>query len=580
MTHADHEALLAHYGRVGPLLVKQFGPIPLVAGFVPDWGSGAAVFEAWVEKPVPPSIATVVVHSTHYAGRFVALAENALLWQAHRGAVELLSWSPTRDDPSAVAFARILLTQAGTATEAMVKEAALVFRELLERAGIRAIPMLGGVGGVSLWIPFCDRPAYPPVRAWLHAVAREAEARHPKLISAEWPLSERGNRAHVAVDSNAPGRWSALPYSLRGFDGLPMVTPIGWDELATMWSGDVAAHNSGERVAAFGDVFVGEAAEIGDQRSATVLEPPRSIAIGFAEPAGAFAVAPVDFEPRGRILTAAIAILGDGKPRDAEQLCAEAIARGLVPRSTTHKYFYTALTEYIARQRGHDRRPLIVQDPDRRFRANHPADDWPAPTRWKPPGAPAGDAARLTARLREAANGKDPAAFEVAVCDAFAPMGFVATHVGGIAAPDGYLDAILGRLGYRVMLECKTAHGVVTQPNAVEAGKYRDAYHAQYATLVGPAFGEWVSLAGELQTHGVAAFTVDDIVRMLAAGLDAEEMRPLFEPGFAGEKLDALLWDREHGEAKRVAVVAKLSQLPCGTNRSLLPGPETLKTPR
>ncbi len=227
------------------------------------------------------------------------LAENALSWQAHRGAVEFLSWSPAGDDPSAVAFARILLTQAGTATEAMVKEAALVFRGLLERAGIRAIPLLG-VGGIALWIPFGDRPPYPPIRAWLHTVAREAETRHTKLISAEWPLSERGNRVHVAVDSNAPGRWSALPYSLRGFDCLPMVTPIRWDELATMWSGDVAAHNSGERLAAAGDVFAGEAAEIGDQRSATGLEPRRSIAIGFAEPFDAFAIAPIAFEPRGR----------------------------------------------------------------------------------------------------------------------------------------------------------------------------------------------------------------------------------------------------------------------------------------
>jgi hypothetical protein len=108
------------------------------------------------------------------------------------------------------------------------------------------------------------------------------------------------------------------------------------------------------------------------------------------------------------------------------------------------------------------------------------------------------------------------------------------------------------------MLECKTAGRVVAQPDAVEATKYRDAYHAQYATLVGPAFGEQIALGGELRTHGVGAFTVADIARLLEEACDLAEMRPLFEPGFAVDRLDDLLWERGHGEGKRVAVVVEV----------------------
>jgi hypothetical protein len=56
----------------------------------------------------------------------------------------------------------------------------------------------------------------------------------------------------------------------------------------------------------------------------------------------------------------------------------------------------------------------------------------------------------------------------------------------------------------------------------------------------------------------VAAFTVDDIARMLQAACDPAEMRPLFEPGFAVDRLDDLLWEREHGEGKRVALVVEI----------------------
>jgi hypothetical protein len=109
------------------------------------------------------------------------------------------------------------------------------------------ICLIGGLGGIALWIPFDDAPPYLPVRAWLHAVAREAERRRPMLFSVERPLAERGDRVHIAVESNAPGRWSALPYSLRGFDGLPMVTPIRWEELDTTWGDDINGFNSAER---------------------------------------------------------------------------------------------------------------------------------------------------------------------------------------------------------------------------------------------------------------------------------------------------------------------------------------------
>jgi len=111
-------------------------------------------------------------------------------------------------------------------------------------------------------------------------------------------------------------------------------------------------------------------------------------------------------EPRGHIITAAIDILGDGKPRDAKQLLAEALDRKLVPADTTYHYVYTALIEYIARQLGRGRKPPIVQDALRRFRINEPLDDWP-----DVPSAPAiGDTeiGELCERLEATGHGDDP----------------------------------------------------------------------------------------------------------------------------------------------------------------------------
>jgi hypothetical protein len=262
-------------------------------------------------------------------------------------------------------------------------------------------------------------------------------------------------------------------------------------------------------------------------------------------------------EPRGHIITAAIDILGDGRARDAKEILQESLDRKLVPPNTTYHYVYTALIEYIARQLGRGRKPPILQDAQRRFRINEPLDDWPdlvpSPV---PPGDP--DAEALAQRLEATGGGDDPAAFEAVVCDAFARLGFLTQHLGGRAQPDGIADAILGPLGYRVLLECKTAKRLVTQPDAAEAAKFRDAFTADRCTLVGPDFSDEIELLQELQTHRVTALTVRDLQTLLFVRANAREVKRVLVPGYACDVMSDLLWERRHGIAKRVATIAYL----------------------
>jgi hypothetical protein len=260
---------------------------------------------------------------------------------------------------------------------------------------------------------------------------------------------------------------------------------------------------------------------------------------------------------RGHVITAAIAVLADGLARSSDEICAEALRRGLVPKATSKRYVYTALIEYIARTKGHERKPLIVQDADRRFRANHPADPWPTAADSVLQISPTAASLAALERARAAATGDDPTAFEASVCALFETLGFVATHIGGNAAPDGYLDAPLGPLAYRVMVECKTgsANGFVTQPNVAEAAKYREAYGAAYCLLVGPAFGAQTAFASELHTHGVSAWTVEDLAAVVQAGFDPAALRALFAPGLAADVLGDAVWNAAHGEAKRVGAI-------------------------
>ena len=177
------------------------------------------------------------------------------------------------------------------------------------------------------------------------------------------------------------------------------------------------------------------------------------------------------------IIDAALVVLADGRPRTYSEIFSEAVTRKLVGASANEKTWYNSLQGYIQRRFAEDRQALIVQDVDRRFRLNHPTDDWPAPRTPLPAARKITNAEKLSAALHATARGVDPAAFELAVCDAFTGLGYAAKHLGGHAAPDGYIDAPLGQLGYRAMLECKTSHDSdIRGPYAAEAAKYVDDY--------------------------------------------------------------------------------------------------------
>ncbi len=308
--------VLAHYRLAGPYIAAHLQGTPIVFRNYPDGNlDGPGLF-----------------HVTD-----VPLSVDKLLWLIHaKYAVEFHTWAPLPADDDRLQFARILLEAAPAMPFERVKLAALAIRALLfDRTKLEAIPLLDGGTGIALWVPLADAPHAAPLRVWLHTVANEAAARHPDLISTELNTHKDG-RVHVHVSSNAAGRFSAVPYSLRGA-GMAVAVPVAWDELGAMTSAAAfTIANLPASLQTHGDLFGIQLAPIKNQRSP------------LSEPLP-MATTP---KPRGRVITAAIAILEDGKTRNADDILKEALAQALVPPNTTRKYVYTNLIEYIARQIG------------------------------------------------------------------------------------------------------------------------------------------------------------------------------------------------------------------------------------
>jgi hypothetical protein len=525
---AYQPAILDHYRLVGPLIEASFGGDPIVYANYPSGFDQPRLFGI---TDVP-------------------LSASKLLWAIHaKFAVEFLGWAPLPGDPDRLRFARIIMKLPSDKSFARLCTGAARMREHLREDGVDAAVLVESHDVIALWVPLADAPHAAVVRAWLHRLCDRAVAADPRLFTTE-KNAVKPNRIHLHVGSNARRRFSGLPYSLRGAPDLPVIMPVTWDELAGFRPHAMTAATFPARLAERGDVFAAELKRIGTQR------------LPVAAPA--MAVSPidetVDSGPRGHIIGAALAILGDGKVRTADDILKEALARKLVPPNTTRKYIYTALSGYIGRCLGRGRKPQIVQDTARRFLINEPPDDWPDLVDL--PAAEPDDALDgLIKRLESTSRGDDPEAFEFACCDALAHLGFLVTHLGGHAQPDGYADAELGVLGYRVMIECKTAEHAVTHPSAAqEAGKFLDAFHGDVAVLLGPDFFGWADILAELKTHRVTALSVPDLVTLLELRADPLELRAILVPGFADDAVNDLVWERRHGKLKRILTVAALVQ--------------------
>lgn len=284
-------------------------------------------------------------------------------------------------------------------------------------------------------------------------------------------------------------------------------------------------------------------------------------------------------DQRGHVIDTALVVLADGHPRTGDEIWTEARRRHLLPH-TQKKDVYIALVAYIERHSGQGRWCTIVQDVDRRFRLNHPLDDWPDPKHPLAARKPVPDFDALRRELEKTQRGPEPAAYEIAVCRAFEALGFVVQHVGGNGAPDGVLDAPLGPLAYRSMLECKRAkqHWVL-DPDAAEAARYREPYGAKYSAMVGPAFEQSVNLRDELLEHRVSCWTTDDLIQCMENAHDPYEMEPLFMPGFVRQHIDDVMWERTHGAPKRTALVCDLLR-ECAARVQLPPRPNPADAPR
>jgi bifunctional non-homologous end joining protein LigD len=251
--------LLQYYADVAPVLLPHLRDRAMVMKRYPNGIHGKCFFMKRTPSPRPEWIETCEI--LHGSGNLIAfpMAQDlaSLLWLVNLGCIDLNQWYGRCDDVDRPDYLHFDLDPGEGAAFDQVRETALVVRDALRSLGMAPLVKTSGSKGLHLYVPIVRGPVQKQVWGFAKRLAKELDARHPDLITAEYRIADRP-RGRVLVDynQNAWGRTLASVYSVRPVEQATVSTPLTWDEVeAGVGTADFRIDNVPARVRKLGDLW-------------------------------------------------------------------------------------------------------------------------------------------------------------------------------------------------------------------------------------------------------------------------------------------------------------------------------------
>jgi len=112
-----------------------------------------------------------------------------------------------------------------------VRFAAQALRKILEEVGIDPFLMTTGSRGLHVVIPLDRSTSFETTRDYARNLVNALAKRELDRLTTEIRKSKREGRLFLDYLRNAYGQTSVSPYALRPIPGVPVATPIEWEEL-------------------------------------------------------------------------------------------------------------------------------------------------------------------------------------------------------------------------------------------------------------------------------------------------------------------------------------------------------------
>lgn len=109
--------------------------------------------------------------------------------------------------------------------------AGLKLKEVLDSIDLESFPKTSGSRGLHVFVPIRVGPSANDVLAFAERHCTQLAADHPKELTVERAIADRGDRVYLDPFRNGAVQTVVTPYSVRRKPRAPFSMPLAWDEV-------------------------------------------------------------------------------------------------------------------------------------------------------------------------------------------------------------------------------------------------------------------------------------------------------------------------------------------------------------
>jgi bifunctional non-homologous end joining protein LigD len=226
--------LALYYARVGDWMLPELMHRPVSLVRCPTGEAKACFYQRHAGAGMPPSVKRIALREEGPGKRadYVYIEDaRALLGLAQFGVVEFHPWGCRIEQPERPDRMIFDLDPDEALRWRDVIAAARDVRAVLEFLGFSVFVKTTGGKGLHLVVPLARRQGWAGVRDFSAAVVKALARHEPRRFTANLSRATRKGKIFIDYLRNARSATAVAAYSLRARPGLPVATPLHWEEL-------------------------------------------------------------------------------------------------------------------------------------------------------------------------------------------------------------------------------------------------------------------------------------------------------------------------------------------------------------
>jgi DNA ligase D len=252
--------LVAYYVDVSELALPHLRRRPFHMKRFTNGVEGEFFHQKRVPSKHPDFVGEVFVQFPSGHSTVFAIVDNveALAWVANLGCIELHTWHSRVPDIERPDYLLIDLDPTTDGQWPLVREIALVVREVMDELGLRSYPKTSGATGLHILAPIKPELVFPELRRFAKALAVEVERRidDQAVATTTWRVADRVG-VFVDFGQNARDRTIASAYSVRPTPDARVSAPLRREEVADVDPAAFTLETMTARIADVGDPMHG-----------------------------------------------------------------------------------------------------------------------------------------------------------------------------------------------------------------------------------------------------------------------------------------------------------------------------------